>query len=74
MIRSNKLRWTGHVVWMGKRINVYSILVRKSKEKRSFGRYKSWWDDNIKWGLEKWNGVVRTGFIWLRIWTSRVIL
>jgi hypothetical protein len=46
---------------MGKTINAYSILVRKSKEKRPVGRPKRWWDDNIKvelremgWGGKNW--------------------
>jgi hypothetical protein len=50
--------------------NVYKILVRKPEEKRSVGRPRRRWEDNIKLQLwERWLGVW-IGFIWLRIRTG----
>jgi hypothetical protein len=38
MIKSRRIRWTGHVARMGKKRNPYRILVGKPEEKRSLGR------------------------------------
>jgi hypothetical protein len=32
MIKSRKMRWTGHVAHMGERRNAYRIFVRKPEE------------------------------------------
>jgi hypothetical protein len=50
MIKSRRMRWTGHVARMGKR-NAHSLLVEKPKEKRPLGRPRSRWVDNIKMDL-----------------------
>jgi len=34
VINSRKMRWVGHVAWIGEMRNAYSILVGKSEEKR----------------------------------------
>jgi hypothetical protein len=33
---------------MGETRNIYKILVGKSERKRSLGRQRHWWEDNIK--------------------------
>jgi hypothetical protein len=38
LIRSKKTRRTGHVAHKGDMRNVYKILIRRPKEKISFGR------------------------------------
>jgi len=38
--------------------------------KRPLGRPRRRWGDNIKMDLQKWAGVVRTGWSWLRIGTG----
>jgi hypothetical protein len=48
VIKSRKMRWTGHVVRMEAMINVYSILVAKSEGKRPLGRHRRRWGDNIR--------------------------
>jgi hypothetical protein len=45
-------------------------LVGRPERKRPQGRSICRWQDNIKWILEKWDGMVWTGFIWLRIQIS----
>jgi hypothetical protein len=39
---------SGHVARMGEKRNAYSILVGKPEGKRSLGRTRSRWVDNIK--------------------------
>jgi len=55
-------------MWEGR--GVYRVLVGKPEGKRPLGRPKSRWEDNIKIGLQKVGGVVRTGRSWLRIGTG----
>ena len=48
VIRSRRMRWAGHVVRMGERRGVYSVLVGKPEGKRPLGRPRLRWEDNIK--------------------------
>jgi hypothetical protein len=52
------------------------ILLGKPEGKRPLGRPKCRWVDNIKIDLReiRWDGVVWTGSIWLRIGTSGGLL
>jgi hypothetical protein len=54
--------------------NAYRILVGEPDGKTPLGRPRRRWVDNIKWILERHDGVVWTGFIWLRIGTSGELL
>jgi hypothetical protein len=60
----------------GEKRNAYRILVGKSERKRSIGRPRRMWVDNIKIDLREigWDGMVWTVSIWLRIGTSRWLL
>jgi hypothetical protein len=49
MIKSRRMRWTGQVAQMG---NAYRILVGKPEGKRSLGRPRSRWVDNVKLDLK----------------------
>jgi hypothetical protein len=49
---------------MGEKRNAYRILVGKPEGKRRLGRPR------CRWVLEKKDGMVWTGLIWLRIGTS----
>jgi hypothetical protein len=69
-IKSSRMRWAGHVAHMGEKGNAYRVFVGKPKGKRPLRRPRCRWEDNITWILEKYDGVVWTGFIWLRIGTS----
>jgi hypothetical protein len=46
----------GHVVHMGEMRNAYKILVRRPEGKRSLGRQRHRWKDNIKMDF-KYSGV-----------------
>jgi hypothetical protein len=51
IINSRRMRWAGHVAGMGKKRNVYRLLVGKPEGKRSLGRPRRRWIDNIKMDL-----------------------
>jgi hypothetical protein len=57
--------WVEHVESMGEMINVYKAFVEKPEVKRSIGRPRYRWENNIKMIL----GKVRWGttFIWLKM-------
>ena len=47
-IKWRRMRWAGHTAHMGERRGVYSVLVEKPEGKRSLGRPRRRWEDNIK--------------------------
>ena len=53
VIKSIRLRWAGYVARMGKRRGVYRVLVGKTDEKRTLGRPRRRWEDNIKMDLQE---------------------
>jgi hypothetical protein len=57
------MRWAGQVAHMGEKRNACRIFVGKPEGKRALGRPRHRWEDNIKIALEKYDGVVWTGFI-----------
>jgi hypothetical protein len=52
---------TGHVARMGERRGVYRVLVGKLEGKRSLGRPRRRWEDNIKMDLQEVGCGVWTG-------------
>ena len=53
VIKSRRMRWTGHVVLMGERRGLYRVLVGKPEGKRPLGRPRRKWEDNIRMDLEE---------------------
>jgi hypothetical protein len=51
IIKSRRLRWTGHVARMGEKRNAYRVLMRKPEGKRPLGRPRRGWVDNIRMDL-----------------------
>jgi hypothetical protein len=51
IIKSRRMRWAGHVVRMGKKKNVYRLLVGKPEGKRPLGRPRCRLIDDIKMDL-----------------------
>jgi len=47
VIKSSRMRWIGHVVYMDK-TNVHRIFVGEPEKVRTFGRLRCLWKDNIK--------------------------
>jgi hypothetical protein len=48
VIKSIRMRWTGHVELMGKKRGEYRGLVEKPEGKKPLGRPRRRWEDNIK--------------------------
>jgi hypothetical protein len=59
MIKSRRMRWTGHVARIGKRRNAYRILVRNPERRRPLGRPRRMWMNNIKMVVREigWDGM-----------------
>jgi hypothetical protein len=48
VMKSRRIRWTGHVARMGERRGVYRVLIGRPEGKRSLGKPRRRWEDNIK--------------------------
>jgi hypothetical protein len=48
VIKSGRLRWAGHVARRGERIGAYRTLVGKPEERKTLGRSRRGWENNIK--------------------------
>ena len=68
LVKSRRMRWTGHVAHMGEGRGVHSILVGKPKGKRPLGRPRRRWEDNIKMDLQEvcgdWMELAQDRDIW----------
>jgi hypothetical protein len=53
------MRWSGHVTRLEEKMNAYMILVGKPEGKRTLGRPRCRWVDNIKMNLRHigWYGM-----------------
>jgi hypothetical protein len=51
IIKSRRMKWAGHVGWMGEKRNMYRLLVGKPEGKRPLGSLRHRWMDNIKMNL-----------------------
>jgi hypothetical protein len=64
IIKSRRMRWTGHAARMGVNRNVYRLLVGKPEEKRPLGKPRREWVGGwmiLGWILERWDGEMWTG-------------
>ena len=53
MIKSRRLRWTGHVARMEEDRSAFEMLTGKPTGKRPFGRPRRRWEGNIRMDLEE---------------------
>ena len=53
MLKSRRMRWTGHVAGMWEWRSVYRVLVGKPRGKKPLGRPRHKWEDIIKVDLEE---------------------
>jgi len=56
VVKSRRMRWTGHVAHMGEDRVVHRVLVGKPEGKRPLGRPRCRWEDNIKIDLQEVGG------------------
>ena len=52
VIKSRRMRWTGHVARMEEGGSAFKILTDTPAGKRSLGRPRRRWEDNIRMGLK----------------------
>ena len=52
----SRMRWAGHVARMGWETGVYRVLVGKLEAKRTLGRPRRRWVDNIRMDLQEVGG------------------
>jgi tRNA(Arg) A34 adenosine deaminase TadA len=50
-IKSRRMRWVGHVAYMGEERTVYKVLVRKPEERRPLRRPRHRWENGIEMDL-----------------------
>jgi len=53
VIKSRRMRWAGNVARMGEERGVYRVLVGKPEGRRSLGRPRRRWVDNIRMNLQE---------------------
>jgi hypothetical protein len=70
VIKSRRMRCTGHVEPMGEERGMYRVLVGKPDGKRSLARPRRRWENNIRTDLQEVGCEVWTGWGLLRIETG----
>jgi hypothetical protein len=68
------MRWAGHVACIGEERQVYRVLVGKPEGKRSLGRPRRRWEDEIRMDLREIGWRVSTAFVGLWIGTRGGLL
>jgi hypothetical protein len=63
MVKSRRMRWSGHAARIGEKRNEYRLLARTQEGRRPPGRPRRRWVDNIEIG---WGGVDWTDLAWDR--------
>jgi hypothetical protein len=56
VVKSRRMSWAWHVARMGEDRGMHRVLVGKPEGKRSLGRPRRRWEDNIKMDLQKVGG------------------
>jgi hypothetical protein len=69
---SRRMRWAGNVALMEEKRNVYRLLVGKARRKDLYEDIGGW--IILGWILERWDEVMLTGLVWLRIGTGGELL
>jgi hypothetical protein len=53
VIKSRRMRWTGHAARVGEGRGAYRVLVGRTEGRRPLGRSRRKWEDNIKMDLQE---------------------
>ena len=69
VIKAGRMRRAKVVAFVGAMRNLYISLVGKPEGERPFGRPTGKCEDNVKVDVTKWDGMVWTVLIWLKIMT-----
>jgi hypothetical protein len=74
VIKSRRMKLTGHVARMAEKRNTYRLLVGKPEGKRLHGRPRRRLVDNIRMDLSELGWMLWTRLVWLRIGTDGELL
>jgi hypothetical protein len=69
VIKSRRMRWAGHVVRVGEGKGAYKVLVGRPEGKRSRGRPRRRWEDNLQMDLRE---TELDGANWIQLAQDRV--
>jgi hypothetical protein len=69
VIKSRRMWWARHVVRIGEGIDIYRVLIGRPEGKRSLGRPRRRWEDNIKMDLRE---IGIDGVNWIQLARNRV--
>jgi hypothetical protein len=69
VIKSRRMKWTGHVARIGEGRGVYRVLVGRPEGWRSLGRPRRRWEDNISMDLRE---IGIDGANWIQLPQDRV--
>jgi hypothetical protein len=72
--KSRRMRWVGHVACMEEKRGAYRILVGRPEGRRTLGRPRCRWEENIKMDLQDVEWGAWTGLSWLRTGTGGGLL
>jgi hypothetical protein len=70
VVKSRRMRWSGHIARMGEGRGVHRVLVGKPEGRRPLGRPRRRWEDNIKRDLKEVLDNCGTGCSGLKIGTG----
>ena len=70
VVKSRRMRWAGHVARMGEDRGVHRVLVGKPEGKRPLRSQDVDGRIILRWIFRNLEGVVGTGWSWLRIGTD----
>ena len=70
VVKSRRMRWVGNVALMGEDRGVHRVLVGKPEGRRPLGTQDVDGRIILRWISRKFEGVVGTGWSWLRIGTG----
>jgi hypothetical protein len=70
VVKWRRMRWAGHVARMGEDRGVHRVLVGKPEGKRPLGDQDIDGRIILRWIFRRLEGVVGTGWSWLRIGTG----
>ena len=70
VVKSRRMRWAGHVARMGEGRVVHRVLVGNPGERDHWGDPNVYGRIILRWIFRNWEGVVGTGWSWLRIGTG----
>ena len=69
-MNSRRLRWAGHVARMKEDRSAFKIVTCTPAEKKTSGRPRHRWEDNIRMDLKEIDIIREIGLIRLRIWNT----